>query len=150
KAEGRGKKNGVEPLRKFQSHPERRRQQKIKPFFDREAPRFRKERHPERGQVAEKEPVTERFAEPDAVGAKGVFEENVDDEEKKKERQGPEPPADIENANRPVPAQRGAMPDQDAADQESAQDEKQFHPVKPAVPEKPERLAEVRVKHDES
>ena len=104
----------------------------------------------ERGQVSQKETVRQRFAEADLMRAKETLERDVDDEEKKKERQRPEPAAHIKERDVPGLAEIAAVPDQDLPDQEAAQDEKQFHAVEPAVTEDREGVAEMRVEHDEA
>ena len=101
------------------------------------------------GQVPEKQTVRERLSEINGVGAEQTLEDDVDNKEQKKERESAEPPAGIEKDDVPGLREIGAGPDQDLADQESAQDKEQFHAVKTAVAEEAERVAKMRVEHDE-
>src|SRR5204863_5952327 len=94
--------------------------------------------------------VKQTYPDADGVSAKEPLEDDVGDEEKEEEGQSAEPATDIKRSDVRGPAQGAGSADKNLADQKSAQDEEQFHAVKSAVAEEPQRFAEVRVKHHET
>ena len=84
------------------------------------------------------------------MSAKQTLEYDVDDEEEKKERQRPEPAARIKEGDIARLTEITAIPEQNLADQKSAQDEKQLHAVKAAVAEEAEGFAEMGIENDET
>src|SRR5205814_9641480 len=86
----------------------------------------------------------------DAMSSKLELDPNVDEEKKKEERQGAEPAADIKESDVSGAAKGETLPDQNLADEKTAQDEEQFDAVEAAVPEDAERVAEMRIEHDEA
>src|SRR5205807_6420593 len=94
--------------------------------------------------------VRECFGEADAMASKLELDPEVDEEKKKEERQGAEPAAHIKESDVPVAAKGEALPDHNLADEKSAQDEEQFDAVEAAVSKDAERVAEMRIEHDEA
>ena len=84
------------------------------------------------------------------MSSKLELDPNVDEEKKKEERQGAEPAADIKESDVSGAAQGEALPDQNLADEKTAQHEEQFDAVEAAMPEDAERIAEMRIEHDEA
>ena len=84
------------------------------------------------------------------MSSKLELDPNVDEEKKKEKRQSAEPAADIKESDVSGAAQGETLPDQNLADEKTAQDEEQFDAVETAMSEDAERIAEMRIEHDEA
>lgn len=89
------------------------------------------------------------FAQRDVMGSKFQLEQDVDGEKKEEEREGAKPPAHVKGGDVRRVSQTWALPNQNLPDQETAQDEKQFDAIEPAMAENSERLAEMGIEDDE-
>ena len=94
--------------------------------------------------------MRESFGEADSMVSKLVFEPDVDHEKKKEKRQRAEPAPHVEDGHVGGAAESGALSNQNLADQKTAQDEKQFDAIKPAMTEDAKDAAEMRIEHDKS
>jgi hypothetical protein len=104
----------------------------------------------ESGEIAEKKSVRQYLPEIDAMMSKLKFEPNVDCEEKKKQREGPEPAPDIEHGDRRLLIESISLANQDLPNQEPAENEKQLHPIEAAMTKYSNESDQVRIEDDKS